>query len=65
MQMIKPGTTIKDKRGYYIVDDIDTIDRFAIIRKVMEDRKGNIYYGRKRVIGLDQLSEYAIVNPGG
>jgi hypothetical protein len=59
--MIKPGTTIKDKRGYYIVDDIDTIDRFAIIRKVMEDRKGNIYYGRKRVIGLDQLSEYAIV----
>jgi hypothetical protein len=59
--MIKPGTTIKDKRGYYIVDDIDTIDRFVIIRKVMEDRKGNIYYGRKRVIGLDQLSEYAIV----
>lgn len=60
-KMIKPGTTIKDKRCYYIVDDIDTIDRFAIIRKVMEYRKDNIYYGRKRVIGLDQLSEYAIV----
>ena len=60
-KMFKSGIILKNKKGYYILADIDTIDRFAIIRKVMEDRKGNIYYGRKRVIGLDQLSEYAIV----
>lgn len=60
-KMFKSGIILKNKKSYYILADIDTIDRFAIIRKVMEDRKGNIYYGRKRVIGLDQLSEYAIV----
>lgn len=59
--MIKRGITIKDKRGYYIVDDVDTVDRFAIIRKIMADRKGNIYYGKKIYIGLEQLDDYKVV----
>ena len=59
--MIKRGITIKDKKGYYIVADVDTIDRFAIIRKIMKDGKGNIYYGKNIFIGLEQLDNYVIV----
>lgn len=59
--MIKRGITIKDKRGYYIVDDVDTVDRFAVIRKIMKDGKGNIYYGKKIYIGLEQLDDYKVV----
>jgi hypothetical protein len=59
--MFKNGITIRNQKGNYIIDDIDTIDRFVIIRKIMTDRKGEIYYGRKRVIGLDQLNEYQVV----
>lgn len=59
--MIKRGITIKDKRGYYIVDDVDTVDRFAVIRKIMKDGKGKIYYGKKIYIGLEQLDDYKVV----
>lgn len=60
-KMIKRGITIKNKKGYYIVADVDTVDRFAIIRKIMPDGKGNIYYGKNIFIGLEQLDEYVIV----
>lgn len=60
-KMFKRGITIKDKKGYYIVTDIDTIDRFAIIRKIMTDGRGNIYYGKNIFIGLEQLDKYVIV----
>lgn len=60
-KMIKQGITIKDKKGYYIVADVDTVDRFAIIRKIMKDGKGNIYYGKNIFIGLDKLNEYVVV----
>ena len=60
-KMIKSGITIKDKKGYYIIADIDTVDRFAIIRKIMKDGKGNIFYGKNIFIGLEQLDNYAIV----
>ena len=59
--LIKRGITIRNKKGYYIVADVDTIDRFAIIRQIMTDKKGNTYYGRNRVIGLKQLDEYEVV----
>ena len=61
MKMIKRGITIKDKKGYYIVADVDTVDRFAIIRKIMADKKGNIYYGKNIFIGLEQLDSYVVV----
>lgn len=60
-KMIKRGITIKDKKGYYIVADVDTVDRFAIIRKIMADKKGNIYYGKNIFIGLEQLDNYVVV----
>lgn len=60
-KMIKRGITIKDKKGYYIIADIDIVDRFAIIRKIMKDGKGNIFYGKNIFIGLEQLDNYAIV----
>ena len=60
-KMIKSGITIKDKKGYYIIADIDTVDRFAIIRKIMKDGKGNIFYGKNIFIGLEQLDNYVIV----
>lgn len=50
--MVKKGTTIKDKHGYYIVDDIDAPERLAIIRKIMFDKNGNVYYGKRRIVGL-------------
>lgn len=59
--MIKRGITIKDKKGFYIVDDVDMIDGFAIIRKIMKDGKGNIYYGKRIFIGLKQLDDYKVV----
>lgn len=59
--MIKCGMTIKNRKGYYIVSDIDTIDGFAIIRKIMTDGKGNIYYGKNIFIGLKQLDNYIVV----
>lgn len=59
--MIKRGIIIKDKRGFYIVDDVDVADRFAIIRKIMRDRKGNIYYGNRIFIGLKQLDNYKLI----
>lgn len=59
--MIKRGITIKNKKGLYIVADVDTVDRFAIIRKIMPDSKGNIYYGKNIFIGLEQLDDYVIV----
>lgn len=59
--MIKKGIIIKNKKGYYIVADVDTIDGFAIIRKIMPDGMGNIYYGKDIFIGLKQLDDYVIV----
>ena len=59
--MIKRGIIIKNNKGYYIVHDIDVIDGFAIIRKIMNDGKGNIYYGTKIFIGLKQLDNYVVV----
>ena len=60
-KMFKRGITLKNKKGYYILADIDTVDRFAIIRKIMKDGKGNIYYGKNIFIGLKQLDDYVIV----
>lgn len=60
-KMLKRGITIKDKKGYYIIADVDTVDRFAIIRKIMKDGKGNIYYGKNIFIGLKQLDDYVVV----
>ena len=59
--MIKRGITIKNKKGLYIVADVDTIDGFAIIRKIMENEKGEIFYGKNIFIGLKQLDDYVIV----
>ena len=59
--MIKRGITIKNNKGNFIVHDIDVIDGFAIIRKIMNDGKGNIYYGKKIFIGLKQLDDYVVV----
>lgn len=60
-KMFKRGITLRNKNAYYILSDIDTVDRFAIIRKIMKDGKGNIYYGKNIFIGLEQLDEYVIV----
>ena len=59
--MKKRGITIKNKKGLYIVADVDTIDGFAIIRKIMENEKGEIFYGKNIFIGLKQLDDYVIV----
>ena len=57
--MIKKGVWIADKKGTYVIDDME--DRYVIIRDVMRDRKGAIYYGKKRFIGIDDLDKYAVV----
>lgn len=59
--MIKRGIIVKKNKKYFIVDDVDVIKGFAIIRKFMNDGKGNIYYGKKIYIGLKQLDDYVIV----
>lgn len=59
--MIKRGITIKNKKGLYIVADVDTIDSFAIIREIMTNKKGEIFYGKNIFIGLKQLNDYVIV----
>ena len=60
-KMIRRGITIKNSKGYYIVDDVDVPEGFATIRKIMRDGKGVIYYGKKTFIGLKQLNDYVIV----
>jgi len=59
--MIKRGITIKNKKGLYIVADVDTIDGFAIIREIMRNKKGEIFYGKNIFIGLKQLDDYVVV----
>lgn len=59
--LIKRGLTIRNKTGYYLVADVDVVDGFAIIRKIMRDGKGNIYYGKNTFIGLKQLDDYKVV----
>lgn len=59
--MIKKGITLKKNKEFYIVDDVDTIDNFATIRKIMLNKSGKPFYGRKMFIGLKQLDEYLIV----
>lgn len=59
--MIKKGIIIKNNKGYYIVHDVNVVEGYATIRKVMNDGKGNIYYGKKIFIGLKQLDNYVIV----
>lgn len=59
--MIKRGITIKNKKGLYIVADVDTIDGFAIIREIMRNEKGEIFYGKNIFIGLKQLDDYVVV----
>jgi hypothetical protein len=59
--MIKRGIKIKNKKGLYIVADVDTIDGFAIIREIMRNKKGEIFYGKNIFIGLKQLDDYMVV----
>ena len=60
-KMIRRGTTLKNKNGFYAVVDVDVVDGFAIIRKIMRDSKGAIYYGKNTFIGLKQLNDYKVV----
>lgn len=57
--MIKRGVWIANKRGTYIIVDID--ERFIQIKDVLKDEKGNILYGKTRFIGTDDLDDYVLV----
>lgn len=60
MKMIKKGIWIADKRGTYIIDEME--DRYVILRDVLMDNNGVIYYGRKkRFIGIQDLDNYKVV----
>ena len=57
--MYKKGVWIADKRGTYIIVDME--DRYIKIRDVLKDRRGNIVYGKERFIGTDDLDNYMVV----
>ena len=60
MKMIKKGVWIADKRGTYIIDEME--DRYVVLRDVLMDKKGAVYYGRKkRFIGIQDLDNYKVV----
>lgn len=60
MKMIKRGVWVADKRGTYIIDEIE--DRYVVLRDVLMDNKGAVYYGRKkRFIGIQDLDNYKVV----
>lgn len=60
MKMIKKGIWIADKRGTYIIDEME--DRYVVLRDVLMDNKGAVYYGRKkRFIGIRDLDNYKVV----
>ena len=57
--MIKRGVWIANKRGTYIIVNME--DRFIQIKDVLKDKKGNILYGKTRFIGVDDLDNYELV----
>ena len=58
--MIKKGIWIANKRGTFVVEDME--DRYVVIRDVLMDEKGAVYYGReKRFIGIQDLDNYKVV----
>lgn len=57
---IKKGVMLADKKGTYIVADMD--DRYIKLLGVYKDSKGNIGYGCKaRFIGVDDLDNFVTV----
>lgn len=56
---IKKGVMIANKRGTYIVADME--DRYIQIRDVLKTSKGDIVYGKSRFIGVDDLDNYTLV----
>lgn len=57
--MIKKGVWIANKRGTYVIDDME--DRYIFIRDVLKTSKGEFVYGKKRCIGIDDLDNYVVV----
>ena len=60
MKMIKKGIWIANKRGTFAIADIE--DRYVAIRDVMIDKKGAFIYGRKRIIGIQDLDNYKVLD---
>lgn len=58
MKMIKKGVLIADKRGTYVIDDME--DKYVFIRDVLRVN-GKLTYGRRRVIGIKDLDNYKVV----
>ena len=59
MKLIKQGTWITNNKCVYIVDDIE--DRYAVIRKIIRDKNGVIFYGKKTYIGLKELDKFKVM----
>ena len=57
--MIRKGVWIADKRGTYVIADME--DRYIFIQDVLRTSKGKIIYGKRRVIGVNDLDNYVVV----
>lgn len=57
--MIKKGIWIADKRGTYVIADME--DSYVFIKDVLKTNKGKFVYGRQRIIGIKDLDNYVIV----
>lgn len=61
MRMIKMGMWIAmpKKKGVYAVEAIE--DNYVVLKDVLIDKRGNIKYGKKRIIGVGDLDSYEMV----
>lgn len=57
--MIKKGVMIANKRGTFVIDDME--ENYVSIKDVMIDEKGAFVYGKKRIISTKDLDNYKIV----
>lgn len=57
--MIKKGVMIANKRGTFVIDDMD--NNYIAIRDVMIDNKGAYVYGKKKIISTQELDNYKLV----
>ena len=57
--MIKKGVWIANKRGTYVIADME--DRYVFIKDVLKTKSGDIVYGKQRVIGIKDLDNYEVV----
>ena len=47
------------KKGVYAVEAIE--DNYVVLKDVLIDKRGNIKYGKKRIIGVGDLDSYEMV----